>query len=81
MIPEVEGMKSKLRQDILEANKYAANVIDEFKLDLLDLHFYFHNQIHRRAKDGIHWDSTGNISIWKYQLTSNISIILFLLSS
>ncbi len=29
MIPEVEGMKSKLREDVLEANKYAVNVIDE----------------------------------------------------
>ena len=59
MIPEAEGMKSKLREDVLEANKYAVNVIEEFKLDLLDLHYYFRNQIQRRAKDGIHWDPTG----------------------
>jgi hypothetical protein len=52
MVPEAECHRSKLREDILEANKYAATVIDEFKLDLIDLHFYFHNQIHRRAKDG-----------------------------
>lgn len=52
MVPEAECHRSKLREDILEANKYAVAVINEFKLDLLDLHFFFHNQIHRRAKDG-----------------------------
>jgi hypothetical protein len=45
-----------LRSDVLDANKYAANVIRNFKLDLLDLHYYFHKQTHRRKKDGIHWD-------------------------
>ncbi len=29
--------------------------MDEYKLDVIDLHFYFMNQIQRRAKDGIHW--------------------------
>ncbi len=53
MIPEVEGIKLNLQEDVLKANKYAVNVIEKFKLDLLDLHYYFHNQIHRRAKDGI----------------------------
>lgn len=60
MLPEVEGHQSKLREDVLEANKYAANVIQEYRLDLLDLHYYFRNQIHRRAKDGIHWDATAH---------------------
>jgi hypothetical protein len=60
MIPEVEFTKSKLRQDVLEANHYAYNVMKEFKLDLLDLHYYFRKQIQRRAKDGIHWDSTAH---------------------
>lgn len=59
MVPEAECHQSKLREDVLEANKYAVNVMDEFRLDLLDLHFYFQNQIQRRAKDGIHWDATG----------------------
>ena len=34
MIPEAECRQSKLREDVLEANKYAVNVMDEFKLDL-----------------------------------------------
>lgn len=60
MVPEAECRSSKLREDVLEANKFAVNVIDEFRLDLLDLHFYFRNQIQRRAKDGIHWDATAH---------------------
>jgi hypothetical protein len=28
-----------------------------FKLDLLDLHYYFHKQTARRKNDGIHWDA------------------------
>lgn len=60
MVPEAECHQSKLREDVLEANKYAVNVIEEFRLDLLDLHFYFRNQIQRRAKDGIHWDATAH---------------------
>jgi hypothetical protein len=56
MIPEVECTKRKLREDVLEANQYAYYVMREFDLDFLDLHYYFHKQIHRRAKDGIHWD-------------------------
>lgn len=60
MIPEVESTKSKLREDVLEANYYAVNVMNEFKLDVLDLHYYFHKQIQRRARDGIHWDATAH---------------------
>ena len=51
--------KGKLREDVIEANRYAASVVRDFKLDCLDLHYYFRKQIHRRAKDGIHWDVTG----------------------
>lgn len=67
MLPEVECHQSKLREDVLEANKYAANVMQEYRLDLIDLHYYFRNQIHRRAKDGIHWDATGKIDLWNYR--------------
>ena len=60
VIPEIELGKSKLREDVLEANSYAAQVIREFQLDLIDLHYYFTHQIQRRAKDGIHWDATAH---------------------
>ncbi len=59
-VPEVEYTRSKLREDVLEANHYARTVMDQFKLDLIDLHYYFYKQTHRRSKDGIHWDSTSH---------------------
>lgn len=60
MIPEVYERQSMLREDVLEANHYAVNVMKEYKLDVLDLHYYFLNHIQRRAKDGIHWDATAH---------------------
>jgi hypothetical protein len=60
MVPEVEYTRSKLREDVLEANYYARTVMDQYKLDLIDLHYYFCKQTHRRSKDGIHWDSTSH---------------------
>lgn len=60
MIPEIYDRQSKLREDVLEANHYAIKVMKEYKLDVLDLHYYFLNHIQRRAKDGIHWDATAH---------------------
>jgi hypothetical protein len=53
MVQEAEEHRRTLREDILEANKYAVAVINQFKLDLLDLHYYFHNKTNRRVRDGI----------------------------
>jgi len=60
VIPEIEVGKSKLREDVLEANVYACQVVKELQLDLIDLHYYFTQQIQRRVKDGIHWDPTAH---------------------
>jgi hypothetical protein len=60
MIPEIEGLQSRLREDVIEANRYAVCVANELKANIIDLHYYFHNQIQRRAKDGIHWDATAH---------------------
>jgi hypothetical protein len=57
-VPEAEHKKSNLRRDVLEANAYARIAIDQYKLEFIDLHYYFNKQTHRRAKDGIHWDCT-----------------------
>jgi hypothetical protein len=40
-------------------NNFSLQVIHEMKLDIIDLHFYFVNQIQRRAKDG-RWDATAH---------------------
>jgi hypothetical protein len=60
LVPEVEHCRSKLRDDIIEANYYALKVCNDYKLDCIDLHFYFRNMIHRRAMDGVHWDATAH---------------------
>ncbi|XP_002739111.1 PC-esterase domain-containing protein 1A-like [Saccoglossus kowalevskii] len=56
LVPEVAFMNDTLRLDILEANFYARDIVVSFKYDVLDLHYYFRWQIHRRAEDGIHWN-------------------------
>ena len=60
LIPEVEFMNSTLRLDILEANFFAQQVVISHGYDLLDLHYYMRNQLHRRAADGVHWDQTAH---------------------
>ncbi|XP_070539798.1 PC-esterase domain-containing protein 1A-like [Ptychodera flava] len=56
MVPEVAFMNDTLRLDILEANYYARDTVASFGYDVLDLHYYFRWQLHRRAKDGVHWN-------------------------
>ena len=65
MIPEVESCKLSIREDILEANYYAIQVLKEFELDAIDLHYYFRNQVQHRSPDGIHWNATGLLKIKK----------------
>jgi hypothetical protein len=60
LVPEIEHCRSKLRDDIIEANYFALHTCNDYKLDCIDLHFYFRNLIHRRALDGIHWDATAH---------------------
>ncbi|XP_013412949.1 PC-esterase domain-containing protein 1A [Lingula anatina] len=69
LIPEVEFMNDTLRLDIMEANYYARQVAGHYGFDVLDLHYYFRRQIHRRAKDGVHWDMTAHRRITNLLLT------------
>lgn len=69
LIPEVEFMNSTLRLDILEANFYAQQVVVSHGYDLLDLHYYLRNQLHRRAGDGVHWDQTAHRRMTNLLLT------------
>jgi hypothetical protein len=85
LIPEVEFMNSTLRLDILEANFYAQQVVVSHGFDLLDLHYYFRNQLHRRAGDGVHWDQTAHRRMTNLLLThisgNDITRVTGLLSS
>jgi len=58
LVPEVDFLKDSLRMDIICANAFAQKLADEHDLDFVDLHFFLRQQIHRRVKDGIHWDNT-----------------------
>ncbi|XP_061184626.1 PC-esterase domain-containing protein 1A-like [Saccostrea echinata] len=69
LIPGVEFMNSTLRLDILEANFYAQQVVVSHGYDLLDLHYYMRNQLHRRAGDGVHWDQTAHRRMTNLLLT------------
>ncbi|XP_062578307.1 PC-esterase domain-containing protein 1A-like isoform X1 [Saccostrea cucullata] len=69
LIPGIEFMNSTLRLDILEANFYAQQVVVSHGFDLLDLHYYMRNQLHRRAGDGVHWDQTAHRRISNLLLT------------
>ena len=56
LLPDVAFMADILRRDVLEANFYCQLVVADYDFDVLDLHYYFRNQIQHRQDDGIHWD-------------------------
>lgn len=55
LVKQVEFLKHTLRFDVAEANLYASKIVAQNGFDVQDMHYYFRYQIHRRAKDGIHW--------------------------
>lgn len=59
-VPEVEHLKSLVRLELLQANAYSSELASSFGFDVLDLCFFFRNQLHRIAEDGIHWDMTAH---------------------
>ncbi|CAL1539748.1 unnamed protein product, partial [Lymnaea stagnalis] len=69
LVPEIEFMTTTLRLDILEANFYAQGVATKYGFDILDLHFYLRHQLHRRVRDGIHWDMIAHRQITNIILT------------
>jgi len=57
MVRQIEFAKLSMRCNIMEGNQYAANAAAAYGFDVLDMHYYMASQIHRRAADGIHWNS------------------------
>ena len=49
--------KMYLRLDILEANKFASELVAEYDYDVLDMHYWFRGHQEHRVRDGIHWDN------------------------
>ncbi|XP_038071046.1 PC-esterase domain-containing protein 1A-like [Patiria miniata] len=56
LLPELEFLSETLRLDVMEGNFYAKELAVAFDFDVLDLHFYFRCQLHRRVADGVHWN-------------------------
>ncbi|XP_022080751.1 PC-esterase domain-containing protein 1A-like [Acanthaster planci] len=56
LLPELEFLSETLRLDVMEGNFYAKELASAFDFDVLDLHFYFRFQLHRRVADGVHWN-------------------------
>ena len=55
-----QKVRLRVRENAIEANRFAAQVMNDFGVDFLDLHYYFRLQQFRRAYDGIHWDATAH---------------------
>ncbi|XP_046385587.1 PC-esterase domain-containing protein 1B-like isoform X2 [Ischnura elegans] len=55
LVKQVEFMKHSLRFEVMEANLYAKQLVPSFGYNVLDFHYHFRMQIHRRVKDGVHW--------------------------
>ncbi|XP_055876677.1 PC-esterase domain-containing protein 1A-like [Biomphalaria glabrata] len=69
LVPEIEFMTSTLRLDIIEANYFAQSIAMKHGHDVLDLHFYLRHHLHRRVRDGIHWDMLAHRYITNLILT------------
>ena len=55
-----QKVRMRMRENIVEANRFVAQVMNDLGVDFLDLHYYLRMQQFRRAYDGIHWDSTAH---------------------
>nr|XP_039254110.1 PC-esterase domain-containing protein 1A-like [Styela clava] len=56
LTPDAEKFRDLLRLDILRGNYFAYNIVSRYSFDVLDMHFHFRHQLHRRANDGVHWN-------------------------
>ena len=56
MIEELEFQRHSMRFLVMEGNHYAAHLCAAFSFDVLDMHYHFTPQVHRRSTDGVHWN-------------------------
>ena len=69
LLPEIEYMTETLRLDIVEANNMASEIVFDHGYDVLDMHYYFRNDINDRAGDGVHWNMTAHRRMTNLHLT------------
>uniref|UniRef100_A0A1B6M8Y4 Uncharacterized protein n=1 Tax=Graphocephala atropunctata TaxID=36148 RepID=A0A1B6M8Y4_9HEMI len=55
IIKQIEFMEPLLRFEVMEANTFARDVVVSHGFDVLDNHYHTRMQMHRRAKDGVHY--------------------------
>ncbi|XP_046658443.1 PC-esterase domain-containing protein 1A-like [Homalodisca vitripennis] len=55
IIKQIEFMEPLLRFEVMEANTFARELVVSHGFDVLDNHYHTRMQMHRRAKDGIHY--------------------------
>ena len=68
LLQDLRWMENHLTWLVKEANHYATQVMEEYGVDVNDLHYHFRDpvmQYERRVKDGIHWDPVGHRTITK----------------
>ncbi|XP_054258232.1 PC-esterase domain-containing protein 1A-like [Macrosteles quadrilineatus] len=55
IIKQIKCIESMIRFEVMEANTFAREVVVSHGFDVLDNHYYTRMQMHRRAKDGVHY--------------------------
>uniref|UniRef100_A0A1B6EMW8 PC-esterase domain-containing protein 1A n=1 Tax=Cuerna arida TaxID=1464854 RepID=A0A1B6EMW8_9HEMI len=55
IIKQIEFMQPLLRFEVMEANTFARELVVSHGFDVLDNHYHTRMQMHRRAKDGVHY--------------------------
>eukprot|EP00095_Tigriopus_kingsejongensis_P009287 maker-scaffold175_size286436-snap-gene-1.51 protein:Tk09287 transcript:maker-scaffold175_size286436-snap-gene-1.51-mRNA-1 annotation:"FAM113A" len=56
LIEGLEFQQKSMRFNIMAANDYAGTMAASSGFDVIDMHYHFTHQIHRRSSDGIHWN-------------------------
>lgn len=56
MTSDAEWCRNTLQLNVMRANYFAMNILSDFRFDVLDMHTHFRGQLHRQARDGVHWN-------------------------
>ncbi|KAM4807592.1 PC-esterase domain-containing protein 1A [Rhinophrynus dorsalis] len=64
-----ERLTHNLRWDIIEGNFYGATLANLYEMDIVDMHYHFRFDLHRRCRDAIHWDQLAHRKYTQILLT------------
>ncbi|KAL1464860.1 hypothetical protein WDU94_004468 [Cyamophila willieti] len=57
IVKQIDFIKRHFQFNVLEANRYAAEVVQSYGFDVLDVHYYTKLLCHRRRPDGVHFST------------------------